>query len=120
MLLFSKANAAAVDDPEYGHFEAGPETGAFDFPDDLAERLHRVYIRGKKAWETETEREERLHSAESARRRDPETLYAAVADIANVTKQLAGLQLAASTPQADADPDAAKATAGRRGTKPPA
>jgi hypothetical protein len=98
--LFSLTNASAVDDPVYGHFDASPEHGGFDFPDELSDRLHSAHYRRKPAWETEIERGERLHGEESARRRDPETLYNAVADIAGITKQLAGLRLD-GTPDAD-------------------
>lgn len=91
--LFSLMNAGAVDDPVYGHFEPDPDHGGFDFPDELSDQLHSTHHRRKPAWETEVERGERLHGEEHARRRDPETLYNAVADIANITKQLAGLRL---------------------------
>lgn len=87
--LYSLAHAGSVDDPAHGHFEPGPH-GGFDFPDELSDRLHPVHHRKKRVWETEEERGERLHGEESARRRDPETLYNAVADIANATKGLSG------------------------------
>jgi hypothetical protein len=87
-LLYSRTNAKAFDDPEYGHFEAGPD-GGFDFPDELSDRQHRFHFRGKRAWETEDERNFRLHGEESDRRRDPETLYNAVAEIAKLAQGLA-------------------------------
>jgi hypothetical protein len=104
--LYSRASAGAIDDPAYGHFEPDEDHGGFDLPDELADRLHSMHVRKKPMWETEMERDERLHGEESARRRDPETLYNAVADIANVTKQLAGLQLGAHD-----EPQVAKLTA---------
>lgn len=88
-ILYSRTNASAVDDPEFGHYDAGPD-GAFDFPDELSGRLHRFHLRRKPAWETEDERTLRLHGEESDRRRDPEALYNAVADIAGMAKQFAG------------------------------
>lgn len=91
-LLFSRISAGSVRDPEYGDFEPREEDGAFDFPDELSERLHRVHFRGRAAWETAEERVRRLHGEESDRRRDPESLYTAVSEIAAVTKHLAGLQ----------------------------
>jgi hypothetical protein len=87
-LLYSRTNAKVLDDPEYGHFEADPD-GGFDFPDELSDRQHRFHYRGKPAWETEDERNFRLHGEESDRRRDPETLYNAVAEIAKLAQGLA-------------------------------
>lgn len=102
--LFSLMNAGAVDHPVHGHFEPDPESGGFDFPDELSDQLHAVHIRKQRAWETKLERDERLHGEETARRRDPETLYNAVAGIANVTKQLADLRLeSAGAGKPDAD-----------------
>jgi hypothetical protein len=92
--LYSRMNAGAIDDPAFGHFEPGKEHGGFDLPDELADQLHSVHVRKKPAWETEEERDERLHGEESARRRDPETLYAAVADIANIAKELTAAKAA--------------------------
>lgn len=88
-VLYTRTNAGAVDDPEFGHFDAGPD-GDFDFPDELSDRLHRFHLRRKPAWETEDERALRLHGEERDRRRDPEALYNAVADIAGMAKQFAG------------------------------
>lgn len=101
MRLYSRMNAGAVDDPEFGHFEADPDHGGFDLPDELSDRLHASHHRGKRAWETEMERDERLHGEESARRRDPETLYNAVADIAGLGRQIAGLK--GGSPEAAAE-----------------
>lgn len=110
--LFSLANAGAIDDPEYGHFDADPEHGGFDLPDELSDRVHRYRYRGRPAWETETERSERMHGEESARRRDPENLYNAVEQIANVAKQLADLRLA----DAAGDGESAKTSGSRKST----
>ena len=107
MRLYSKTYAGAIDDPVYGHFEPDKDHGGFDLPDELSDQLHSVHVRRKPAWETEEERNERLHGEESARRRDPETLYNAVAEIAGITKQLAGIQLAAAEPGKQAAPKAA-------------
>jgi hypothetical protein len=117
--LFSLNRATAVDDPEFGHFDADEQDGGFEFPDDLSDRLHRFGHRGKQAWETEAEREQRLHQQESSRRRDPGTLYDAVEQIALVTKQLADLQLAAAG-SAPADGDAAPAKPPRKAAAPKA
>jgi hypothetical protein len=101
--LFSLTNAGAIDDPVYGHFEPDPGHGGFDLPDELSDHLHGVHVRKKPMWEDETGRNERLHGEESARRRDPETLYNAVADIASITKQLAGLRIDGAQDDAKAE-----------------
>lgn len=98
MRLYSLTNASAIDDPQYGHFEPDPGHGGFDLPDELADHLHSVHLRKRKAWETDTERDDRRHGEERDRRRDPETLYNAVADIATLAKQLTGTPQAAGLP----------------------
>ena len=105
MRLYSRMNAVAHDHPGYDEtFKPNAEDGAFDFPDDVADELHRFHQRGKPAWETEDERNLRLHGEESARRRDPEALYNAVADIANLARQAGGQQSAAGpSPQMAAE-----------------
>jgi hypothetical protein len=86
--LFSLADAGAVDDPEFGHYE--PEgDGSFDFPDELSGRLHRLRHRGRPAWETEMERMDRRHGEDLARRRDPAMLYDAVGEFSGALKQFA-------------------------------
>jgi hypothetical protein len=104
--LFSLTHAGAIDDPVYGHFEADPDHGGFDLPDELSDQLLTVHVRKKPAWEDETGRNERLHGEESARRRDPETLYNAVAEIATMARTLAG-----APPAPAAGKSAAKTTA---------
>jgi hypothetical protein len=96
--LYSRMNAGAIDDPVFGHFEPGKDHGGFDLPDELSDQLHSIHVRKKPAWETEEERDERLHGEETARRRDPETLYAAVADIANIAKELTAAKAAPPAP----------------------
>ena len=87
-----RGDVPAVTDPEYGHFTEDEE-GYFDFPDELSDRLCRFAHRRRKIWETQEERDARLHGQELARRRDPESLYTAVAGMAELTKKLAGMQL---------------------------
>lgn len=77
MKLYSTDGATAVDDPELGLFPAD-EHGAIDVPIELYERLHGVHIAGRKLWESEDERHDRLEAEELARRKDPATLLAAV------------------------------------------
>jgi hypothetical protein len=86
--LFSLADAGAVDDPEFGHFEPGAD-GSFDFPDELSDKLHRLHHRRRPAWETETERLDRMHGEDLSRRRDPAALYDAVGEFSGALKQFA-------------------------------
>jgi len=113
MRLYPRMGQKIVSDPEYGRWGADEEdearqpdrNGGFDFPDELADRLVKFHHRGKRMWETEEQRNVRVQGEEHARRRDPETLYGAVEDIANITRQLAGLQLgqhAQQNPEMDA------------------
>lgn len=88
MRLYSRAGAHTVDAPE-GHFESDPD-GGFSFPAPLHGRLHAAHVDGRRQWEDEIERQQRLHTEDVARRQDPATLYAAVADILGATRQLAG------------------------------
>lgn len=99
--LFSLADAGSVDDPEHGRFEPGPD-GAFDFPDPLSDRLHRLRHRGRPAWETELERSDRRHGEELDRKRDPAMLYDAVGEFSGALKQFAGLAGAGASPDAAA------------------
>lgn len=77
MRLYSLTGASALDDPEFGHFDA-EEDGGFELPDDLAERLHKFHFAGRQSWEDQIERQARLMSEEMERRKDPATLLEAV------------------------------------------
>lgn len=107
--LYSRFNATAHDDPVYGHFERDPDHGGFNFPDEVSDPLHSFHYKGKPAWETGPERDERLHGEDSDRRRDPQTLYNAVEGIGALMERLATV-LPASVPAA-ANDDVAKLTA---------
>jgi hypothetical protein len=96
--VFSRTNAGAIDDPVYGHFEPDPDHGGFDLPDELSDHLLSVHVRKKPAWEDEAGRNDRLHGEERDRRRDPESLYTAVAEIASIAKDLTAMRTAAQAP----------------------
>jgi hypothetical protein len=98
MRLYSRTGATALDDPEYGHFDADLD-GGFDFPDDLSDLLHRFHLRGKAVWETDIERQSRLMEEELERRRDPATLMDAVQQLVNAAR---GVTPAPETEQAPA------------------
>jgi hypothetical protein len=80
MRLYTRTGATALDDPEYGHFDANPD-GSFDLPEDLSDRLHGFHLAGRPAWETDVERQRRLIGEELERRKDPATLLSAVEQI---------------------------------------
>lgn len=145
--LFSLLDATAQDDPEFGHFEAGPD-GAFAFPDELSARLHRVHHNGQQAWETQGERVRRLHGEDLARRRDPAALHdmfaeftaamksagqgngvspdivtAMAAQIEALTAKLAEMEAKAAAPAGDGEQEvagAAKTARSRSKSTPPA
>jgi hypothetical protein len=83
----------AIDAPE-GHFEPGDDGGYDRLPDAVYDRLYGMAVRGRKLFENELERAERLHGDDLARRRDPASVHDALSELAVVTKQLAALQLA--------------------------
>jgi hypothetical protein len=77
MRLYTRTGATALDDPEYGHFDAD-EQGGFDLPDGLSDRLHAFHWRGQPMWETDIERQHRLNREDVERRKDPATLLSVV------------------------------------------
>lgn len=109
MRLYSRTGASALDDPEYGHFEAGPG-GGFDLPDDLSDRLHSFHLAGQPMWETDVERQHRLIAEEAARRQDPATLLAAVEQLVS----------AAKATEQDAEPEPDKPAAKKLARRTPA
>jgi hypothetical protein len=104
MRLYTRTGATALDDPEYGHFEANAD-GAFDLPDDVSGRLHSFHIGGKPAWETDIERQARLFAEEAERRKDPASLLDAVEQI---------MRAAQATQTAPEPAPTAKATRARK------
>jgi hypothetical protein len=114
MRLYTRTGATALDDPEYGTFEAD-EQGGFDLPDPLASRLHAFHINGGPAWETDLERQNRLIAEEIERRRDPATLLEAVQQIVAAAQALPA-PAAAEAPAAPVEPVTPPAPA----EKPPA
>ncbi|MEU6347240.1 hypothetical protein ABZ883_40610 [Streptomyces sp. NPDC046977] len=77
MRLYTLTGASALDDPDFGHFDADAN-GAFGFPNELSDRLRAFHIEGKPAWEDDVERQNRLMREELERRKDPATLLDAV------------------------------------------
>ena len=88
MRLYTRTGVTAIDDPEFGHFEAGDQ-GGFDFPEELSVRLHRFHDGGRPAWESDVERQQRLIHEELERRKDPATLLAAVEQLVQAAKSTA-------------------------------
>jgi len=96
MRLYPRAGQTAIDDPEHGHFDAGPD-GGFDLPEPLGERLRRFHVDRAPMWETDIERQSRLISEELERRKDPATLLEAVEQIMRAAQASAGAQAVAAT-----------------------
>ncbi len=80
MRLYTRTGATALDDAQYGHFDAGPD-GCFDVPEEFGEALRRFHVGARPMWETDIERQHRLMAEELERRKDPATLLAAVEQI---------------------------------------
>lgn len=114
MRLYSRTGATALDDPEYGHFDAN-EDGGFDFPDDLSDRLHGFHAGGRPLWETDVERQNRLIAEELERRKDPATLLDAVQQLVQAAKTTSEPAKAEPKPEAKAP---AKRTSKRAATPP--
>ncbi|MEU2426899.1 hypothetical protein ABZ619_38805 [Streptomyces sp. NPDC007851] len=90
MRLYTLTGATALDDAEYGKFEAD-ENGGFDFPDDVSDRLVSFHVGGWPMWETDTERQRRLVLEEMDRRKDPATLLSAVEQLVRAAQATAAL-----------------------------
>jgi hypothetical protein len=106
----------ALDDPEYGTFQAD-ENGGFDFPDDVSDRLHGFHYRGQPMWETDVERQQRLIAEELERRKDPATLLSAVEQLVKAASATSALtQPQAPAPAAEQPPAPAKKTTAKRAT----
>jgi hypothetical protein len=104
----------ALDDPEYGTFQAD-ENGAFDFPDDVSDRLHGFHHRGQPMWETDIERQQRLISEELERRKDPATLLSAVEQLVKAASATTALtQTAPASAAAEPAPAPAKKAPAKR------
>lgn len=111
MRLYSRTGAVALEDPEYGRFEAKKD-GTFDLPDELAERELSFHDRGRPRWETEIDRQRRITSDDLDRSRDPAALLEAVQQI------LAAAKLAAAATAASAPPEAREEESGQVVTTP--
>ena len=61
-------------------YTAAPD-GGFDFPNEVSDTLHRFAVKGERLWEDAIERQRRILDAEMDRRRDPASLYEAVAKL---------------------------------------
>lgn len=101
MRLYSRTGATALDDPEYGHFDANDD-GGFDFPDDLSDRLHGFHAAGRPMWETDVERQQRLIAEELERRKDPATLLDAVQQLVQAAKTVSEPEPTKPEPKAPA------------------
>lgn len=87
--LYSRTGATVHEEPGYDRFVPGKD-GAFDFPDDLSDRLVRLHVRKRRMWEDEEMRARRLHQESEERLRDPAVLYAAVSELVQMGRQAQG------------------------------
>jgi len=117
MRLYTRTGATALDDPEFGHFDAAPD-GSFEFPDELSDRLVRFHRRGQPMWETQIDQQARLGSEDLARRRDPATLYSAVDSLVAQFSRLAEGLSAVSPAAAPAEAEPAPAKSRSRAKAP--
>jgi len=63
--------------------------GGFDFPDEVSDALHSFAVKGERLWEDHIERQRRILDAEMDRRRDPASLYEAVARLVQAADAVA-------------------------------
>jgi hypothetical protein len=110
MDLYSLVGADQHVDSDGTRYVPDPETGAFHFPDEVADQVGGFAVKGRKLWETETDRADRMHGLEMARRRDPATMLsmqeenvALMRKLTELTAQLAASQIGQAAP-APADP----------------
>ena len=89
MRLYSRADGTSVVCHAGVSYKPGP-SGGFDFPDAVSDVLHPVAVRGQRQWETDIERQHRLVAEEMERRRDPASLYDAVAKIMQAAESATG------------------------------
>lgn len=85
MRLYSRAGAVALDDPDFGHYDADDQ-GGFDFPEDLSDRLHRFHAAGRPLWESEAEKHQRLIAEDRVRSQDPGVMLALMQRLVDATE----------------------------------
>ena len=68
MRLYSLVGADSHVTPDGARY-APDDAGGFDFPDEISDPIEGCAVKGKRLWETEAERVDRLHGMEMARRR---------------------------------------------------
>lgn len=87
MRLYTTTGATRVDDPVHGSFLVG-DNDAFDFPNELSDRLHGMHVNKKAVWETDDERVTRVNEEQLKSVRDPAALYSAVREMSETQKGL--------------------------------
>ncbi len=83
------------------------EAGGFDFPDEVSDPIEGCAVKGKRLWETEADRVERLHGMEMARRRDPASMLTAMEENAALTRRVTELMAMLTAAQLGHAPDPA-------------
>lgn len=124
MRLYSLVGADSHVTPDGARYTPD-DAGGFDFTDEVSDPIERCAVKGKRMWETEAERVDRLHGMEMARRRDPASMLTAMEENAALTRKVTELMAmltaaqlaqvpAAAAPvpaEASADPEPAEAPA---------
>jgi hypothetical protein len=67
------------------------DAGGFDFPDEVSDPIERCAVKGRRMWETEGERADRMHGMEMARRRDPASMLTAMEENTALTRKVTEL-----------------------------
>jgi hypothetical protein len=133
MRLYSLVGADSHVTPD-GTRYAPDDAGGFDFPDEVSDPIEGCAVKGKRLWESEPDRVERLHGMEMARRRDPASMLTAMEENAALTRKVTELmamltaaqlgQAAApapaevrAVPAADAEPEPVPAPKAARAPK---
>jgi hypothetical protein len=124
MRLYSLVGADSHVTPD-GTRYAPDDAGGFDFPDEVSDPIEGCAVKGKRLWESEPDRVERLHGMEMARRRDPASMLTAMEENAALTRKVTELMamltaaqlgqaapsVPAAAPEAAAEPEPAAAPA---------
>lgn len=117
MRLYSQVGADSHVTPD-GTRYTPDDVGGFDFSDEVSDLIGGFAVKGRRLWETETERADRMHGMEMARRRDPSSLLAAMEDNAALTRKVTELMTMLAQAQLAQAPAAAEVPAVPAETEP--
>ncbi len=98
MRLYSQVGADSHVTPD-GTRYTPDKAGGFDFPDEVSDAVGGFAVKGKRLWETEEDRADRMHGMEMARRRDPASMLTVMEENAALVRQLTELTAALAAAQ---------------------